>query len=130
MIINYFLFILGILFFIISILIHEFIHYLALKILGYDGKLVIVKKYISIGIKPIGFKNNIVCAREAVLVKLAPFPFTIIWCAICFTLMNPPNIHFLLNWFYAIITGVGLCIADIGSSIQIWRWWIRKKQKN
>ena len=48
-----------------------------------DGKLVLgckgIWKFRAIGIKPIGFRNNIVCARESIIVSLFPMFFGWMW---------------------------------------------------
>lgn len=111
-----------------GILFHEFIHWITLKILGYKGKLVFIPKHLAPGIKPIGLKENIICARDAIPFTLAPLPFTIIWFIICFQLMSIGE-SIIIPVSLGLLTGVCGCLMDIKQSIEIWIWWIKPERK-
>jgi hypothetical protein len=106
-----------------TIFFHEFVHWIALKRLGYNGKLITKGKYIfkTLAIKPIGVKENIVGAEDMLIVLYAP-----IWyCAVLFSLV------FIIAdgefSFVAISLGIILSfvasIKDIKHIIDILIWW-------
>lgn len=123
--INVLAMILGLTLVIIGMFIHEGIHLLTLKILGYNGKFVFVKKHLGMGIKPIGLRENKIDARNAILFLLAPLPFTIIIFMACFMLIGQ-GIHDSINISVGLLTGLLACGMDIKQIIGVYRIWIKK----
>lgn len=107
---------------------HELIHWLTLKIFGYKGKFVLIPKHLGFGIKPIGLKENIICAREAMFFTLSPLPFTIIWYIPCFQLMSIGD-PIIIPVSLGLLVGLIGCSMDIKQSINIWKWWIKPDRR-
>lgn len=118
------LMILGFVLIIVGILVHEMIHYLALRMLGYNGRLVTIKKRLGLGIKPMGLRENIIDAGNVSYFLLAPLPFTLIWFMLCFRLIGS-NMLDGFNMAVGLLCGIMACGADLKQSLWVWRWWIR-----
>jgi hypothetical protein len=117
----------GATFLLVGIPLHEFIHWITLKILGYKGKLIIIKKHFAIGIKPIGLKNNIICASDAMYFTLSPVIITIIWFALGFEIMMQDIPKIIAVPFGALI-GLLSCGMDIFQSLWIKKWWLSRRR--
>ena len=122
------LMILGLILVLVGILIHELIHYLALRILGYNGKLVTVKKRLGLGIKPEGLRDNSIDARVVPYFLLAPLPFTLIWFTLCFRLIGS-NMLDIFNITVGLLCGLMACGMDIKQTLEVRRVWHKKHQK-
>lgn len=123
--INYPMMILGLTLVILGMFLHELIHLLTLKIMGYNGKFVFIKKHLGMGIKPLGLHENIIDARNAILFLLAPLPFTVVLFMFCFMLIGQ-GIHDSINISVGLLTGLLSCGMDIKQSMGIYRTWIKK----
>lgn len=126
MYINYPAIALGLILIPIGMLLHELIHYMALRILGYNGKLVTDKKHLGLGIKPSGLRDNIVDAGNAAYFLLAPLPFTVIWFMVCFRLIGY-NMLDMFNILVGLLCGLMTCGADLKQSLWVWRWWLKSR---
>jgi len=113
------LFVFGI-FFLSLIPLHEYIHYKTLKMLGYGGKLVFVKKVLGIGIKPIGVKENVVSAYDLILVLIMPLPFTFYWMYSAFTIIS---MNIVIGLIFGLLISLIACLQDIIYSIKLYQVW-------
>ena len=110
-----------------GIFIHEGIHWISLKMLGYNGKFVIIKKYLVFGIQSIGLKDNKIHAVDAIYVTLSPLPFTIIWFMTCIKMISFDDS--IITLAVGLFCGILPYSIDIKNSIEIYIWWIRKPNK-
>jgi len=109
------------LFFIITILLHEYVHYLVLKRYGGKGKLAILRgsfKLPTIGIKYQGGLSN---WKQVVHMKLAPIPVTFcMFYFIAISIVRPSNFNgYLISFIFGLALTWIACLKDLRDSMVI-----------
>jgi len=107
--------------------VHEFIHWVALRLLGYrSSKLIFRTKGIWIfrgmGIKPIGVRNNVDCARDMFIVILLPLAFS--WMYIFPMILFDGGITWV-GVLFTCVLALGGSSSDIKSALKIRKWWLK-----
>lgn len=102
--------------FIITIILHELTHWLALKKMGATGRLAVMRKnfFPTIGIRYTGGLKN---WRQVLYFKSAPIPITFVCLFhLSFVLIDPSGLFDILGWFVVWVFALGLtfcaCSAD------------------
>ena len=103
--------------------VHEFIHWVTLKYFGYKSKLITTDGiwiFKGMGVKPIGVRDNIVCARHIFIVLLMPLVFGWMW-------FFPLMIGRFTYWdlLFGFLLWYLVSIMDIKAIVKIYKWWIK-----
>ncbi len=114
---------------ILLMFVHEFIHWITLKILGYSSsKLIFLKKglwiFPGMGIKPIGVRENFVHAKDIYLVLMMPMLFG--W--MFFIPLLYPRFTYL-DVIFGFAIWFGASSMDLKNASNIRKWWL-KPHKN
>jgi len=109
------------LFFIITILLHEYVHYLVLKRYGGRGKLAVLRGSFNIptiGIKYLGGLSN---WKQVIHMKLAPIPVT--FCMFYFlsiAIFEPVDFNgYLISFIFGLVLTWIACLKDLRDSMTI-----------